>query len=178
MPKYWGKQIFTHGSFPEVGQKQKTERKRKKKDWMMVRTMASYALQRHLGWRTRSCLGQWFFNWFISLFENRMGQFLFSYFLWPCQLEYSGFFCCLVFRFITEVSLDAGPFHPWKACVRGAVRDKLLKSSVWPCDSPVHCPSLEFWLPSVDNLVIWIYLTFPGKAWRHVKPFSAHLSIL
>ena len=30
MPKYWGKQIFTHGSFPEVGQKQKTERERKK----------------------------------------------------------------------------------------------------------------------------------------------------
>ena len=31
MPKYWGKQIFTNGSFPEVGQKQKTEKKRKKK---------------------------------------------------------------------------------------------------------------------------------------------------
>ena len=30
MPKYWGKQIFTHGRFPEVGQKQKTEKKRKK----------------------------------------------------------------------------------------------------------------------------------------------------
>ena len=30
MPKYWGKQIFSHGRFPEVGQKQKTERKRKK----------------------------------------------------------------------------------------------------------------------------------------------------
>ena len=27
MPKYWGKQIFTHGRFPEVGQKQKTKRK-------------------------------------------------------------------------------------------------------------------------------------------------------
>ena len=27
MPKYWGKQIFAHGSFPEEGQK--TERKRK-----------------------------------------------------------------------------------------------------------------------------------------------------
>ena len=26
MAKYWGKQIFTHGRFPEVGQKQKTER--------------------------------------------------------------------------------------------------------------------------------------------------------
>ena len=23
MPKYWGKQIFTHWSFPEVGQKEK-----------------------------------------------------------------------------------------------------------------------------------------------------------
>ena len=30
MPKYLEKQIFTHGSFPEVGQKQKTERERKK----------------------------------------------------------------------------------------------------------------------------------------------------
>ena len=29
MPKYWEKQIFTHGSFPEVGQKQKIEKKRK-----------------------------------------------------------------------------------------------------------------------------------------------------
>ena len=26
MPKYWGKQIFAHGRFSEVGQKQKTER--------------------------------------------------------------------------------------------------------------------------------------------------------
>ena len=26
MPKYWGVNYFAHGSFPEVGQKQKTER--------------------------------------------------------------------------------------------------------------------------------------------------------
>ena len=32
MLKYWGKQIFTLGRFPEVGQKQKTERKRREKD--------------------------------------------------------------------------------------------------------------------------------------------------
>ena len=32
MPKYWGKNYFAHGSFPEMGQKQKTERKRKKKE--------------------------------------------------------------------------------------------------------------------------------------------------
>ena len=31
MPKYWGKQIFTHGKFPEVGQKQKTEKKKERK---------------------------------------------------------------------------------------------------------------------------------------------------
>ena len=31
MPKYWGKQIFMHGKFPEVGQKQKKEKKRDKK---------------------------------------------------------------------------------------------------------------------------------------------------
>ena len=27
MPKYLGKQIFAHGRFPKVGQKQKTEKK-------------------------------------------------------------------------------------------------------------------------------------------------------
>ena len=32
MPKYWGKQIFTHGRFPEVGQKQKTEREKKREE--------------------------------------------------------------------------------------------------------------------------------------------------
>ena len=30
MPKYWGKQILAHGRFPEVGQKQKTERKKER----------------------------------------------------------------------------------------------------------------------------------------------------
>ena len=32
MPKYWGKQIFSLGSFPEVGQYQKTEKKEKKEE--------------------------------------------------------------------------------------------------------------------------------------------------
>ena len=43
MPKYWGRNYFAHGSFPEVGQKQKTEKKRKKeekKDRKLVITMA------------------------------------------------------------------------------------------------------------------------------------------
>ena len=58
MPKYWGKQIFTHGSFPKVGQKEKTENRERERDRKLVITMASYALQRHLGWRTQSRLGQ------------------------------------------------------------------------------------------------------------------------
>ena len=61
MPKYWGKRFFSLGSFPEVGQKQKTDREKKRKikeDRKLVITMASYALQRHLGWRTQSRPGQ------------------------------------------------------------------------------------------------------------------------
>ena len=46
MPKYWGKQIFSLGSFPEAGQKQKTEKKEEReRDCKLVITMASYALQ-------------------------------------------------------------------------------------------------------------------------------------
>ena len=43
MPKYWVKKYFTHGKFPEVGQKQKTEKKkeeRKKEERKLVITMA------------------------------------------------------------------------------------------------------------------------------------------
>ena len=31
MPKYWVKNYFAHGSYPEVGQKQTTEKKKRKK---------------------------------------------------------------------------------------------------------------------------------------------------
>ena len=40
MPKYWVKNYFAHGRFPEVGQKQKTEKKKKEKDRKLVITMA------------------------------------------------------------------------------------------------------------------------------------------
>ena len=32
MVKYWGKQIFTYGSFSEVGQKQKTEKRERERE--------------------------------------------------------------------------------------------------------------------------------------------------
>ena len=47
MPKYWGKQIFAHGSFPKVGEKQKTEREKKKREReerTMVITMAKLCM--------------------------------------------------------------------------------------------------------------------------------------
>ena len=41
MPKYWVKNYFAHGRFPEVGQKQKTEKKKKKEgERKLVITMA------------------------------------------------------------------------------------------------------------------------------------------
>ena len=33
MPKYWDRNYFAHGTFPEVGQKQKTEKERKTERW-------------------------------------------------------------------------------------------------------------------------------------------------
>ena len=65
MSKYWGKQIFTHGRFPEVGQKQKTEKEKKKskrkKDGTMVITIAklrmahasTHGARKH-AWRTQA----------------------------------------------------------------------------------------------------------------------------
>ena len=58
MPKYWGKQIFSLGRFPEVGPKQKTEKRERERERKLVKTMASYASQRPLGWRTQSPPGQ------------------------------------------------------------------------------------------------------------------------
>ena len=45
MPKYWVKNYFAHGRFPEVGKKQKTEEKKKeergeKEERKLVKTMA------------------------------------------------------------------------------------------------------------------------------------------
>ena len=41
MPKYWGKQIFSHGCFLEAGEKQKAWKKERKKKYL--KTMASFA---------------------------------------------------------------------------------------------------------------------------------------
>ena len=60
MPKYWGKQIFPHGSFPEVGQKQKTEKKKERKKKRRERLndgdnngQATHGALKH-AWRTQA----------------------------------------------------------------------------------------------------------------------------
>ena len=60
MPKYWVKNYFAHGSFPEVGQKQKTEKKKKKKEREKERLnngdnngQATHGAHKH-AWRTQA----------------------------------------------------------------------------------------------------------------------------
>ena len=53
--KVLGETNFPPREFPRSGSKAKDGKaKRKKKDRKLVLTMASYALQRHLGWRTQA----------------------------------------------------------------------------------------------------------------------------
>ena len=56
MPKYWGKQIFTHGTFPEVGQKQKTEEKKEERERLNDANnngQATHGARKH-AWRTQA----------------------------------------------------------------------------------------------------------------------------
>ena len=56
MPKYWVKNYFTHGSFPEVGQKQKTEKKKEKRKRPKVgdnNGQATHGARKH-AWRTQA----------------------------------------------------------------------------------------------------------------------------
>ena len=59
MPKYWGKQIFSIRSFPEVGQKQKTQKKKKEKDRKLVIPMGklhmAHASTHGNAWANKSC---------------------------------------------------------------------------------------------------------------------------
>ena len=57
MPKYWVTNYFAHGSFPEVGKKQKTEKKRKEEEERLNdgdnNGQAKYGARKH-AWRTQA----------------------------------------------------------------------------------------------------------------------------
>ena len=52
MPKYWVNNYFAHGSFPEVGQKQKTEGKKEKR-LNENNGQATHGARKH-AWRTQA----------------------------------------------------------------------------------------------------------------------------
>ena len=56
MPKYWVKNYFAHGSFPEVGQKQKTEEKERERERLnngKNNGQATHGARKH-AWRTQA----------------------------------------------------------------------------------------------------------------------------
>ena len=56
MPKYWGKNYFAQGSFPKVGQKQKTEKKKEEKKRLNDGNnngQATHGARKH-AWRTQA----------------------------------------------------------------------------------------------------------------------------
>ena len=57
MPKYWVKNYFAHGSFPEVGQKQKTEEKEEREKERLNNGdnngQATHGARKH-AWRTQA----------------------------------------------------------------------------------------------------------------------------
>ena len=57
MPKYWVKNYFAHGRFPEVGQKQKTEKKKERERERLKNGdnngQATHGARKH-AWRTQA----------------------------------------------------------------------------------------------------------------------------
>ena len=53
MPKYWVKNYFAHGRFPEVGQKQKTEEKEERLNDGDNNGQATHGARKH-AWRTQA----------------------------------------------------------------------------------------------------------------------------
>ena len=80
MPKFWGKQIFTHRRFPEVGQKQKTERKERKRKRERMNDgdnngQAMHGTRKH-SWRTQAAWANFFLH-ISSSYAKILGEKLF-----------------------------------------------------------------------------------------------------
>ena len=58
MPKYWGKQIFTHGRFPEVKSRRRKRKKKKRRGKKVGENNGQLRFVQHHGWRTQARLDQ------------------------------------------------------------------------------------------------------------------------
>ena len=74
MPKYWVKNYFAHGRFPEVGQKQKPEKKKKRRERLNDG-------DNNGAWRTQAA-------WANKASKNRAKQFLPPNFFFFCFQDY------------------------------------------------------------------------------------------
>ena len=62
MPKYWVENFFAHGRFPEVGQKQKTEKKEEEEERLNDgenNGQATHGARKH-AWRTQAAWANFF----------------------------------------------------------------------------------------------------------------------
>ena len=59
MPKYWGKHIFRHGSFPKWV---KSRSRRRRKRFFFCENNGQLCFLRHHRWRTQACLDQKFYQ--------------------------------------------------------------------------------------------------------------------
>ena len=104
MPKYCRKQIFTHGSFPEVGQKQKKERKKEERERERLNDgnnngQATHGARKH-AWRMQAAWAKSLCVWLRRLYckvvaailWGNLIEKLFREILWPKALD-----LCFVF---------------------------------------------------------------------------------
>ena len=70
MPKYWVKNYSAHGSFPEVGKKQKTEGEKKRRERERERLnngQAMHGARKH-AWRTQAAWAKIVQMWILYIF--------------------------------------------------------------------------------------------------------------
>ena len=78
MPKYWVKNYFAHGRFPEVGQKQKTEKKKKRNRERLNdgdnNGQATHGARKH-AWRTQAAWAKIQDGWWLKVVAKAMCRF-------------------------------------------------------------------------------------------------------
>ena len=79
MPKYWVKNYFAHGSFPEVGQKQKTEKERRERAKVGDNNgQATHGARKH-AWRTQAAWAKSWKQRRVKVGNKRVEKFSLNY---------------------------------------------------------------------------------------------------
>ena len=123
MPKYWVKNYFAHGRFPEVGQKQKTEKKQRERGAKVGDNngQATHGA-RKLAWRTQA-------TWAIKHLPS---------FGWGClnQLKSLEDFPSILKAYLIAyfVTIEA----PLQSTPKNSSQNKVLPCTLHKANSPFH----------------------------------------